>query len=329
MTCSRSSLTIGRPVCAVSIGFAPGRSLEQILSIVDAELSLAAPQPCDIAILPETFLGQNDSSGQSIDGPCVRAFANLARKHHTYIVCPIDRLCNGRRFNSSILLDRCGTVAAIYDKIHPLWWTEGQIEPPVEAARDIVVCETDFGRIGLAICFDVNWPAQWRQMAQAGAELVLWSSAYSGGRPLQAHAIQNNYYILTSTWAPDCRVYDIDGSPLLFDRENRGGGLNVTRVTLDLDRRIFHGDRHQSRLQELMRDFAGQVVVDRRLEEESWFILQAARPGIHVPELAARYGLQELRSYLDEATSQLDRIREAGSAGKAISAFGAAGTARS
>ncbi|HLW77278.1 MAG TPA: carbon-nitrogen hydrolase family protein [Bryobacteraceae bacterium] len=317
-----SSPKLGRPVCAVSIGFPPGRPLESILEIVGAEV----PSNCDLVVLPETFLGQNESSAQSLDGPCIRAFAELALKHGTYIVCPIDRRHQDRRFNSAVLIDRAGRIAAVYDKIQPLWWTECQLEPPVVPGEDVVVCDTDFGRLGLSICFDINWPGHWRALAEAGAELVVWPSAYSGGRLLQAHAIQNHYYILTSTWWPDCRVYDIDGSVIGFEQRNRGDDLNVTTVTLDLDRRIFHYDRHQYFRASLARDFPGEIIEERHHDEEAWFILKAARPGVSVPEFAARHGLMELREYLDQATRELDRGRLSQEAVAFASA--AAGTVR-
>ena len=50
------------------------------------------------------------------------------------------------------------------------------------------VVETDFGRMGLAICYDIGWPDLWAQLAEQGAELVVWPSAYGGGLPLQAYA---------------------------------------------------------------------------------------------------------------------------------------------
>ncbi len=244
-------MNAGRPVRAVSIGFAPGRALEQVCALVDTEAALGA----DIIALPEVFLGQTQSSAESLDGPAVRELSEIARRHRTYIVCPIDRIEGGGRFNSAVLLDRTGEVAAVYDKIHPFGPSEWEHQPPASPGDRITVFETDFGRVGLAICFDVNWPDLWQRLAQERAEVVIWPSAYSAGRALQAHAIQNHYYIMSATWVPDCRVFDIDGEQIVFDRNNRGGGLNVTRTTLDLDRCIFHSDLNdQGPLEALLRD---------------------------------------------------------------------------
>jgi hypothetical protein len=109
----------------------------------------------------------------------------LARKHSTYIVCPIARADGDLKYNSAVMLDRHGKVLAIYNKLYPVWQSECA-RLKIQPGEGSVVCQTDFGRVGLSICFDVNWVDQWEQMANRGAELVIWPSAYSAGRTLQA-----------------------------------------------------------------------------------------------------------------------------------------------
>ena len=83
------------------------------------------------------------------------------------------------------------------------------MHPPVSPGDASTVYEADFGRVGLATCYDANFPEVWSRLSEQGAELVLWPSAYSAGRSLQAHAINHHYYIVTSSCDPDCIVYDI------------------------------------------------------------------------------------------------------------------------
>jgi len=61
------------------------------------------------------------------------------------------------------------------------------------------VFDTDFGRLGLAVCFDLNWQPVWADLKAHGAELVCWISAYEGGLPLQAFAWIYQYPIVTSS----------------------------------------------------------------------------------------------------------------------------------
>ena len=281
-------------------------SLEKIAELVDQEGTRGA----DLIVLPETCRGLNSRSQEDVDGPTIRAMAELARKHKVYIVCPIDRKAGDRRYNSAVFLDRAGHIATIYDKIYPVLQTECLIEPPVHPGEAVRVYTTDFGRVGLAICFDVNWAPLWQRLSDQGAELVIWPSAYSAGRSLQARAVDHNYYIVSSTWVPDCLVYDIDGELLMHDQGNQGSGTNITRVVLDFDRCIFHQDLNRGpKLDKLLSERGEDLEQEKWLPMEGWFILRAKRPGISARAIAHLYGLEELRSYINRSRCEIDKCR--------------------
>ncbi|MGH9444857.1 MAG: carbon-nitrogen hydrolase family protein [Terriglobia bacterium] len=296
---------IGRPVRVASIGFHPGRPLEEIVSLVDRE----GNQGTDLIALPETCRGQDETSQETLEGPTVTAMARLARKHRTYIVCPIDRKHGDQRFNSAVFLNREGKVVCIYNKMFPVWASECMKNHvlPGEQAR---VYQADFGRVGLAICFDVNWSPIWETLANHGAELVIWPSAYSAGRSLQARAIAYNYSIVSATWTPDCLVYDIDGSELAHETDNQKNGTNITRATLDLDRCIFHQDLNlPEKLARLLHERGQDVAREKWMPLEGWFVLKARRPGVSARKLAREYGLEELRHYINRSRCEIDKCR--------------------
>jgi beta-ureidopropionase len=294
--------SIGRPVRIVSIGFqASSISLEQIARHVDEEGSRGA----DLIVLPETCRGQNATSEESLEGPTVMAMATLASKHKTYIAVPIDRRDPTKRLNTVVLLDRAGHPACHYDKLFP-YWSEYDVHPPVNPGDSSEVYEADFGRIGIATCFDANFPEVWRRLSEKGAEVIAWPSAYSGGSSLQAHAINHHYYIVTSTWTPDCNVFDITGERLHYESAK---DVNVSRVTLDLDRGIYHENFNLDKRDKLLRDHAQDVVQEKWLRQEQWFVLKAKRPGVSARELARQYGLEELRHYIQRSRVAIDKRR--------------------
>jgi predicted amidohydrolase len=300
-----TSESIGRPVRVVSIGFHPEVPLEKIAACVDREGSRGA----DLIALPETCRGQDENSQETITGRTVTVMSCLARKHRSYIVCPIDRRQENYRFNSAVLLDREGRVVCTYDKMFPVWATEC-IANHVCPGTHVEVYQADFGRIGFAICFDVNWSPVWEGLANQGAELVVWPSAYSAGRSLQARAIAYNYYVVSATWTPDCLVYDIDGSELIHETNNQGQGINITRVTLDLDRCIFHQDLNlPDKLARLLNERGQDVRQEKWMPLEGWFVLEAKRPGVSARKLAQHYGLEELRHYINRSRCEIDKCR--------------------
>ena len=218
---------VGRPVRITSISFPNGVPLDEIAAHVDA----AGASGMDLIALPELCRGEDEKSRETLHGPTVTAMAALAKKHHTYIVCPIGLRKKGLNLNTAVLLDRSGQVVCTYDKVFP-YWSEFDVRPPTDVGDDAQVYRADFGVVGLATCFDVNFPEVWKRLADRGAEIVIWPSAYSAGRSLQAHAINHHYYVVTATQKSDCLVYDITGEELHYSKSQ---DVNVARLTLDLD----------------------------------------------------------------------------------------------
>ncbi len=301
MTSSHTATdTLGRPVRVVSIGFARGKSREEIGEVVEAEAARGA----DIIALPEAWL-ELERGGETLAGPTISLMSEIARRHRIYVVCPLDRLSGDRRLNSAVLLDRAGEIVCVYDKVYP-YWEELEFDPPVHIGREVRVYETDFGRVGMAICYDVNFPAVWQRLADQDAELVIWPSAYTAGTSLQAHTLNHHYYIVSATQRADCLVYDITGEEILYEKSD---DLNITRITLDLDRGIYHENFNIEKRDKLLAERGEDVAMEKWLQREQWFVLRAKQPGISARALAREYGLEELRDYLTRSRREIDAMR--------------------
>jgi hypothetical protein len=256
-------------------------------------------------VLPEYWNGHEHP--EPLDGPTFHAIAEAARACGMYVVCPIDRLdTNGQRLNSAVLIDRQGQPAGVYDKHFP-YWDELCFQPPVLPGVEIPVFETDFGRLGLATCFDMNFPEVWKKLAEQGAELVAWTSEVSGGLSLQAQAIANHFYIVTADKTCDCSVFDITGQRILYEKTP---GMNVSRFKLDLDRSIYHYNFNLQKRARLLTEHSEEVGIDCDLPEEEWFVLKAIQAGARARPLASAYGLEELRHYLDRSRSDINALRD-------------------
>ena len=295
-----NDLEIGRPVRVVSICFRD-KELEEISAIVDREGAKGA----DLICLPETWRGQTDDTQETLEGPTITAMAALAKKHRTYLICPMDRKDGDKRLNSGVLIDREGKVACVYDKVYP-FWSEFDHKQPVDVGEEAPVYETDFGRLGMAICFDANFPEVWQRLADQGAELVVWPSAYSAGTQLQAHALNYHFYIVTATLTGDCQVYDITGERILDQRDE---GVTVSSVMLDLDRGIYHQNYNIGPRDKLLKERPDDVVQEKWMDREQWFVLKATRLGVSARELAKQYGLEELRDYKARSRREIDKMR--------------------
>ncbi|PIB26537.1 amidohydrolase [Amylibacter kogurei] len=115
---------------------------------------------------------------------------------------------NGRFLNRSFLINPTGEIAATYDKIHMfdamISDTESYAESSGYQPGDrAVVTQTDFGTVGLSICYDIRFPQLYRDLAQAGAQIIFVPSAFTqqtGADHLQvllrARAIETGCFIV-------------------------------------------------------------------------------------------------------------------------------------
>jgi len=178
----------GRPVKVAAICIGCGGEHETKLKLALDHLETAGKQGVDFACLPEEFAG---FTAEPIPGPTTRAVAEMARKHGMYVICPIREQDGDKQYNTAVLLDREGKVVGRYRKVF-VYWGEG-LHPSREGVQAF---ETDFGRVSILTCFDVNFAELWHQADLLNVDVVFWPSAYGGGSPLNAYATAYNYYVV-------------------------------------------------------------------------------------------------------------------------------------
>lgn len=117
---------------------------------------------------------------------------------------------DGRYANRSFVIGPDGAVKARYDKIHMFDVTLSDTESYSESkgyrpGDQAVLCETPFGMLGLSICYDLRFPALYRRLAQAGAEILLIPAAFAPATGaahweplLRARAIECGAYVLAA-----------------------------------------------------------------------------------------------------------------------------------
>ncbi|OUO90603.1 acyltransferase [Gordonibacter sp. An230] len=145
----------------------------------------AAAQGADLVVLPELFSTgyQLDIVGprmpelaEPVDGSTVRALQDAARAGGCYVVAglALTHMLAGVAYNSAVFIGRDGELMGVYDKQH-LWALERFY---FRAGADCPVFDTDFGRVGVMICYDMGFPEVARMLALQGAELVVCPSAW-------------------------------------------------------------------------------------------------------------------------------------------------------
>lgn len=272
-------------------------NLDRMLEVLDFACVLRP----DIVCLPENFVTAGtelrlEEKAESVPGPTTDACSKRARKHRTHIICPLLTKRDGNIYNSAVILDRSGDVAGIYDKVQPVTsaWDLTVMESGVMPGREAPVFELDCGRIGIQICFDIEFAETWYELEQRGAELVFWPSAYDGGFPLRAYAYQHCYYVVSSVRSNHSRIINPLGEVL--DRTGRRSPIAAR--TIDLDYIVCHCDFHSGIWDDLVK-MCGTDVTVRMQEEEGQFLVESNREDLQLSQLIERFGLVPRREYIE------------------------------
>ncbi len=187
------------------------------LTNVERFLDQAADMGAQFAGLPEywSYLGPYsgfDDAAQTIPGPFVERLQEKARKHkmivHGGSIVERHPEIAGKFYNTSVLINRDGEIAARYRKIHLFDVKLNNGEKHYESERivpgnEIVTAEIDGITFGLAICYDLRFPELTRLLALHGAQILMMPAGFTmhTGRDhwevlLRARAIENLYYVV-------------------------------------------------------------------------------------------------------------------------------------
>lgn len=272
-----------RVVTVTQDGLGANANLDTTLERLDRTMGFRP----DIACLPEHCAGD---APEAVPGPSTKKAGAWAKEHSCYIICPLLVKDGEQTYNAAVLIDRQGTVAGQYRKIHP---TEGEMAKGIcPGAENPPVFKTDFGTIGIQICFDVNWAGGWRKLKEKGAEIIFWPSAYPATRILQAHAWEERCFVVSSTKDRTSSIFDISGSIL----ESTGRYQPWAGAVLPLDKQLFEIDYHTKKMREIQKKYGDRVQV-AWFHDEDWVTLASLDPDLTVADLIKEFELVPLTAY--------------------------------
>ena len=312
--------------------------LSKTLDRMRACIAQAAQEQSDLVAFPEICNCLDASAlwsaAEPLDGPTVTALAQAARQHRLYVVCPFlisesneprphprafAVRSTGRRYNCAALIGRNGEIVGVYRKNFP---THSELEQGVTPGAETPVFETDFGRVGLCICFDLNYWEVGCGLSRNQAELVIWPSMWAGGRMLGKWAMEFGFH-LAAVCKDQSTFVDVAGREILSvkrDVSDRSGRSPVVPARLDLDRRLLHPDYNLDRLQALFENYGATAAFVELLRNDCHLLFGSQLPGVSSDQLIEEFGLETMRAYL--ARVRRDRKAALAAAAEPVSANG-------
>jgi predicted amidohydrolase len=183
-------------------------------------IAQAAAAGAELVTLPENlaFMGEEAQKRElaerldgAFPGPILGALAESATKYGVWVLgggVPEKSDDPARPFNTSVLVDPKGTIAATYRKVHlfDVSLADGtslRESAATAAGSEPVSAEVLGARVGLSVCYDVRFPELYRKLVDQGARIVTVPAAFTltTGKDhwhvlLRARAIENQVYVL-------------------------------------------------------------------------------------------------------------------------------------
>ncbi|HUU28206.1 MAG TPA: carbon-nitrogen hydrolase family protein [archaeon] len=222
-------------------------------------------------------------------------FAGIAKENCCYIVYSAAReMEDGTWRNSSVLIDREGKIAGVYNKNHVV--IEETTESGILCGRDAPVFECDFGRVAFAICFDLNFDELRLKYVKAKPDLIIFSSMYHGG-------------LMQAYWAYSCRCHFVGAvAGLPCEIRNPLGNVVASSTNyfdyvvadVNLDCRLAHLDYNWSRLQALKDKYGPKV----RITDPGFLgcvLVSSEDREISVDEMINEFEIELLDDYMARA----------------------------
>ena len=284
---------------------APGPDwIQRTRESLAAHLEQAALAGPDLVVFPETLnctglpIQEWWGMAETIPGPTFDTIAQLAARHGTYVCLPLLERDGDHLRNTAAFIDREGNLLGKYHKNVPcLVEMENGVLPGTEAPA----FETDFGKIGAAICFDINCDEVGRKLSESGVRLVCFVTQTMGGERLLHWARDYGYYIVSAY--PD-RSYVVDmagrfiGGTGYEDNQVRWGTLPpIYTAALNLDRRLFHLAGNQDKFPAMLRKYAGALEIENHYPEAHCTIASTSDE-LTIEQLVEEFELEPWVDYL-------------------------------
>jgi predicted amidohydrolase len=218
----------------------PGNTVEKNISVMAALLDKAGTSGCQIVCLPEgwptgnTGLGMSKVEANTLDGSASRMMSQKARQYGMYIVSGLYSWKGDTMNNVAVLYDRLGGRQAVYKKVQ---LPDAEAEQGAVPGNSLPVFNTDFGKIGILICWDYAFPEVSRILALNGAEILFCPIAGDvRGTDVwkitaRSRAVDNGVYFVTSIYDGHSVIINPAGDVL----QETGTQGSLITATVDLN----------------------------------------------------------------------------------------------
>ncbi|MFA6108060.1 MAG: carbon-nitrogen hydrolase family protein [Candidatus Latescibacterota bacterium] len=251
---------------ARALGGNPGTgqaAVDRMIAYWQSRLAQVLPDRPDLIVVPECCdrypehtLAEREAYYRFRGDRIRDFFAEAARRHRCHLAyAAVREVADGTWRNALQILGRDGEVLGTYHKNFPV--ISETTENGILAGAQAPLIECDFGRVGCAICFDLNFEEIRRRYVESRPDLLLFSSMYHGGLMQAWWAYSCRAHLVTAVCGLPSAVYSPVGQ-LLAESTNY---FDFVTATVNLDCRVAHLDGNWERLSAMKERYGIEVSV--------------------------------------------------------------------
>lgn len=221
----------------------------------------AQEEKVDFIVFPEVFMVHVTNSGnvtradvaETVEGDFVKELAWAAKKNQMYVMCGMYEAKDGesyRAYNTVVLINKEGKVVHKQRKTH-LYdaFTVKESDRIIRGSNPFEVVETEFGKVGIMICYELRFPEVARELTLQGADILIVPTAWASGNMkehhwqtlLQARAIENTIYVAGVDQVGNNNVGNsmiIDPMGFISAGIAEEEGMRFAKINLDRQKRV-------------------------------------------------------------------------------------------
>ena len=238
---------------------------------------------------------------QTVPGPSTSRAVEYAKKLNTYVIWTLVEKAGSRFYNTAVLISRTGQIIGCYRKYQP---TIYEMNDGISPGTEVPAWQTDFGRVGAAICFDLKFTEVGLALSRGKANIVFWPSMFVGGLRLNSWSRDYGFHMV-ACYAGGCSIVASNGQEVFRKEQDQpfppGKGLSASAFSeLNTDCKTYHLDYNQHKLSAI-EDKYGEGVDICYCRDEATFVLSSKRADRSVEDIEDEFELEDLRDYLDKA----------------------------
>jgi len=226
----------------------------------------------------------------------INRFAEFSRLNNCYTICPVYTVRNSNIYNAAVVLNRNGERIGTYEKIH---LADYEIKDGFKCGPLFQpVIKTEYGPVGVQICFDIEWDDGWKMLRKQGARIIFWASAFAGGMCVNTKAWENKCVVASATNKNTAKLCDISGEVIA---QTGIWNSNLYCAPVNLEKAFLHTWPAVQRFSEIRKKYGRKVRITN-FHEEEWSVIESLSPEIYVSDILKEFDLkthEELTSYAE------------------------------